>query len=124
MTISTRLLLVAIVVATPAAMSGRARLEMRARPAFAFAPSDVKMDFRIAPNAANRALTVSAESAEFFRSSVIELPGERAPETISIEYHGLPAGDYSLRGMLLDVKGDELASIEKQVTVMSTGGDH
>lgn len=124
MTIRTRIALVVIVVMAAPAISGRARIEMRARPAFAFAPSTVRMEFRIAPDAGNRALVVSAESGEFFRSSTIELEGERAPETISIEYASLPAGEYSLRGALLDRKGDELAAVEKQVTVMTTGGEH
>ena len=119
----TRLVVLAIVVLAAPAISGRVRLELRARPAFAYAPSDVRMEFRIAPDATNRALVVSAESDEFFRSSVIELEGERAPKTISIEYHGLPAGDYSLRGTLLDGKGDELAAVEKQVTVMASAGE-
>lgn len=124
MTTRTRLVVLAIVVVAVPPLSGRARLELRARPAFAYAPSELRMEFRIAPDATNRALVVSAESDEFFRSSVIELEGERAPKTIAIEYHGLPAGDYNLRGTLLDGEGDELASVEKQVTVMTSGGEH
>ena len=121
---TTRVLLTAAIVVAASTASGRARLELRARPAFAFAPSDVQMEFRISPDAANRALDVSAESDEFFRSSLVELEGERAPKVVTIHYHGLPAGDYNLRGALLNNDGRELAVVEKQVTVMATGGEH
>lgn len=113
----------AVIVAT-STVSGRDRLEMRAKPAFAYAPSEVQMEFRIMPDAANRALDVVAESDSFYRSSVIELEGERAPTVVSIRYHGLPAGDYSLRGALVDRAGRVLVMVEKQVTVMTTGGEH
>jgi hypothetical protein len=117
------LLVIAIVLASTG-VSTRERLEMRARPAFAFAPSDVQMEFSIVPDAANRALEVSAESDDFFRSSVMELDGERAPRVISIRYRGLPAGDYHLRGSLVSDEGHEVAVIEKSVTVMMSGGEH
>ena len=121
---TTLLLLIAVLIAAAPVASAQPRLEMRARPSFAFAPSDVRMEFRIAPDAANRTLEVSAESYEFFRGSVIQLEGERAPQVVSIEYHSLPAGDYSLRGALMNRKGDVVVMVEQQVTVMTTGGEH
>jgi hypothetical protein len=123
MTSPMRVLLVAVIAAATT-VSGRERLELRARPAFAFAPSDVQMEFSIAPDAANRTLEVSAESDDFFRSSVMELEGEHAPRVVSIRYQGLPAGDYSLRGALLNGEGRPLAVVQKTVTVMMSGGEH
>ena len=123
MTAPMRVLLVAVI-ATATTVSGRERLQLRARPAFAFAPSDVQMEFSILPDAANRVLEVSAESDDFFRSSVVELEGEHAPRLVSIRYQGLPAGDYNLRGALVNGEGQQLAVVQKTVTVMMSGGEH
>lgn len=106
------------------AVHARERLELRARPAFAFAPSEVQLEFRISPDAENRGLVVSVESDDFYRSSLVELDGEHAQTVVSVRYQGLPAGDYNLRGALVDGAGHERAAVEKQITVMSTGGEH
>ena len=124
MTRSTRVLMAAAFMVAASTVSGRDRLELHARPAFSYAPSEVHMEFRIEPDAANRALEVSAESDSFYRSSLIELEGERAPKTVSIRYPGLPAGEYDLRGALLNAEGHELAVVDRQVMVMTTGGEH
>jgi len=116
--------LVLAMVSLAAAVQGAERLSLRARPGFAFAPADVHLEFQIAPDARNRALEVTAESFEFYRSSVIELEGERAQRLVTVRYPGLPAGDYSVRGALLDARGRERASVERQITIMTTGGEH
>ena len=105
-------------------VDGRERLEIRARPAFSFAPAEVQLEFRITPDSENRGLVVSAESDAFYRSSLIELEGERAQRVVSIRYQSLPAGDYSVRGALIDAEGHERAVVEKQITVMTSGGEH
>ena len=106
-----------------APVNGRAALELRARPAFSFAPSDLQLEFVIAPDRQNGALDVIAESDDFYRSSLIELEGESAPRVFSLRYQAVPAGEYSVRGVLFDRNGRERAMVEKQITVMSTGGE-
>jgi hypothetical protein len=106
-----------------ASVNGRASLELRVGPAFSFAPAEVRLQFLIAPDRENGALDVVAESEDFYRSSRVELEGERAPRVLSIQYQGVPAGDYNLRGVLLDRHGNERVMVEKQITVMSTGGE-
>jgi hypothetical protein len=113
-----------VLIALAPAVHGRERLEIRARPSFSFAPAELQLEFRIAPDSANRGLFVSAESDAFYRSSLIELEGERAQQVVSIRYQSLPAGDYSVRGALIDAEGRERTVIEKQITVMTTGGEH
>jgi hypothetical protein len=105
-------------------VDGRERLEIRARPAFSFAPAELQLEFKITPDSENRGLVVSAESDTFYRSSLIELEGERAQRVVSIRYQSLPAGDYSVRGALIDAEGHERAVVEKQITVMTSGGEH
>jgi hypothetical protein len=106
---------------TSAPVNGRPSLELRARPAFSFAPADLKLEFLIAPDGENAALDVIAESEAFYRGSRIELEGERAPRVLSIHYQSMPAGEYSVRGVLLDRGGHERVMVEKQITVMSSG---
>ena len=104
-------------------VNGRAALELRVGPAFSFAPAEVRLQFLIAPDRENGALDVVAESEDFYRSSRVELEGERAPRVLSFRYQAMPAGEYSLRGVLLDRGGHERVMVEKQITVMSTGGE-
>jgi hypothetical protein len=52
-------------------VDGGERLEIRARPAFSFAPAEVQLEFSITPDSKNRGLVVSAESDAFYRSSPI-----------------------------------------------------
>ncbi len=110
-------------IALAPAVQGRERLEIRARPTFSFAPAEVHLEFTILPDAANRALEVTAESFDFYRGSLVELDGERAQHVVSIRYRDLPAGEYNVRGALLDGEGHERAVVDRQITVMSTGGE-
>jgi hypothetical protein len=119
-----RLLLALTMIVLAPAVHARERLELRARPVFAFAPSDVQLEFWITPDPENRGLLVSVESDDFYRSSLVELEGVRARKVLWVRYPSLPAGDYNLRGALIDAEGHERASAEKQITVMSTGGEH
>ena len=122
-TITASLLFGLALLGMAAPATSRAALELRARPAFSFAPSYIQLDFVISPDRGNGALDVIAESDAFYRSSRIELEGERAPRILSIRYEAVPAGDYSVRGVLLDRTGRERVMVEKQITVMATGGE-
>jgi hypothetical protein len=50
---------------------------------------------------ANRALEVIAESSDYFRSSRMQLDGEDALKTITLEFRGLPHVDYAVSGRLI-----------------------
>ncbi len=52
-------------------------------------------------NPANRAIAVVAESDDFYRSSEIQLDGERAPRTNRFEFRSLPSGTYHVKAMLI-----------------------
>jgi hypothetical protein len=74
----------------------------------------------VAPDAANRALDVMADSETFSRSSEVTLEGARAPRTIFVEYPSLPAGTYEVRGVLVGSRGQALAVAH--TNIMVTGG--
>src|SRR5882672_2230127 len=66
------------------------RLTIAASPLQSFAPTNVMVRVHVPPDDANRALEVSADSGEYYRSSLIQLAGKDAPRTITVEFPRLP----------------------------------
>lgn len=95
------------------------RITIRVSPALSFAPANLIVRTTIASDPENRAVEVVAESAEFYRSSEIQLEGERAPRTSVFEFRSLPPGRYEVRATLRGSKGRERASVRRQVDVIA-----
>jgi hypothetical protein len=53
----------------------------------------------------NRLLQVVAESADFYRSSEIQIDGANAPAISVFEFRNLPTGLYHVTGVLVGVDG-------------------
>jgi len=62
------------------------RLTMAVSPVQSFAPTNLKVRVHVPSDDANRALEVSADSGEYYRSSRIQLDGKDAPRTITVEF--------------------------------------
>ena len=71
------------------------RLTLAASPVSSFAPAHLGVRVHVTPDPANRALEVIAESSDYLRSSRMQLDGEDAPKTITLEFRGIPPGDYA-----------------------------
>ena len=95
------------------------RLTIAVSPLQSFAPTNLRVRIHVAPDVDNRALELTAESGEYFRSSLIQLDGKEAPRTIAVELRGLPRGDYQVRGTLVDNAGRTRASVHQQVIVLA-----
>jgi hypothetical protein len=95
------------------------RLTIAVSPLQSFAPTTLMVRIHVAPDVDNRALEVTAESGEYFRSSLIQLEGKDAPRTIAVELRGLPGGDYQVRGTLIDTAGRPRASVHQQAIVLA-----
>jgi hypothetical protein len=98
------------------------RLTLAASPVSSFAPANLVVRVHVAPDPANRSLEVIAESSDYFRSSRMQLDGEDAPKTITLEFRGLPQGDYAVRGRLIDSAGHDRAIVRRQVLVLGSAG--
>ena len=61
-------------------------------------------------NANNRSLRIEADSDTFFRSSDIELDGDKAPVITEVRLRGLPTGEYVVIAVLRDNLGTETAA--------------
>ena len=70
-----RIWLCGLCVAVALPVSGGDRMAMVVTPAYALAPSPLRVRIRIEPSAENRSLMVSADSVEFYRGSEIPLEG-------------------------------------------------
>lgn len=88
-----------------------------------FASANLYVRVIIEPHASNRTLEIIADPDEFYRSSEIQLDGDRALRTIFLQFRSLPGGHYVVRGTLIDGTGHERASVREQVTVIPSGGD-
>ena len=94
------------------------KLLMRVTPNVSNAPSTVIVKATIARNAENRWLHIEADSGSFFRSSDIELDGDRAPVVTEIHLNNLPGGEYTVVGVLRNNVGDE-TTVRRTAIVLS-----
>ena len=61
------------------------------------APATVPITIAVEPGEKNRILVVEVDSENYFRSSGVELDGEKEKRLHSLEFRSLPAGEYTLR---------------------------
>jgi hypothetical protein len=85
-----------------------------------YSPGYITIRLRIEPHADNRAVQVSADSEEFYRSSFIPLEGDRAPRTLTVRFHNLPGGEYTFDAVLTDTIGRTRGSVQRTVLIIQT----
>ena len=115
------MLLVGLLVASAGPLGADARLTMKVSPAVAFAPANLTMRATVVPASRNRMLQVIAESGDYYRSSDIQLDGERAPRTTLVYFRSVPGGVYQVSAMLKGEGGEELAFARHDVNVVESG---
>jgi hypothetical protein len=97
------------------------RITMKVSPAVAFAPANLVVRAMIEADAQNRAVQIVAESVDFYRSSEVQLEGDKAARTSMIEFRNLPPGAYEVRALLFGSDGRQRAFARQQVNVISSG---
>jgi hypothetical protein len=97
------------------------RMTLRVSPSVSFAPANLIVRAQIEADARNRAVEIVAESTEFYRSSEIQLDGEKAPRTNMFEFRSLPPGTYEVKATLLGPGGEARASVRQQINVIASG---
>lgn len=93
-------------------------LRMTVTPMKCFEPADLQVRVWIEPHADNRTLDIVADSPEFYRRSVIDLEGGRAPRAFVLRLRHLPGGEYVVAATLADPSGRERASVERHVSII------
>jgi len=122
----TRLMLAAFTVIGMLTASGATdaseKLALRVTPNVSSAPSTVIVRATVARNSENRWLHIEADSGEFFRSSEIQLDGDRAPIVTEIRLPNLPGGEYTVVAILRNTMGEETI-VRRTALVLSKFGE-
>jgi hypothetical protein len=112
-----------LTVATTSIGAGE-RVSIRVSPAVAFAPANLVVRASVEADEANRIMQIVAESQDFYRSSEVQLEGDKAPRTSMIEFRSVPPGTYEVRVTVMGSGGEPRAFARQQVNVIATGAGH
>lgn len=78
----------------PRAVKPASAVELTLVARYAFAPAFMRALVRVAPHPDNRTLRIELDSPAFFRSSDVELEGDRAAQNHFFSWRSLPPGSY------------------------------
>lgn len=98
------------------------KLSLRVTPNVSSAPSTVTVRAYVTPSSDNRWLRIEADSGSFFRSSEIQLDGDKAPTLTEFRLNSLPSGEYTVMAALINSKGDETV-VRRTALVLSRFGE-
>jgi hypothetical protein len=114
-------LLFVVLIATADTSSGADSLRLAVNPKFAHTPGTFRAVAIVERNAENRWLVLCAESADYYRSSTIQLNGGQAARRHEMFFERLPAGRYLIQARLERADG-ELIIRDSVVVVGTTSG--
>jgi hypothetical protein len=119
---TTAIALLAIVTPMLAVRGSAAQVvEIMLRGHYYSAPATVIVNVAIHPDAENHRLVIEADSERFFRSSQLELSGDKDKRIHTIQFKNLPEGQYVLRAEVrsrTEVRGQT----QQNLTVTGVGG--
>jgi hypothetical protein len=118
---SIRILALTAIIGAVMPASANDRVSLRVTPWVAFAPADLRVRATIDQHHDNRAVQIIAESDDFYRSSEVELAGQRAPRTTMIEFRSLPSGEYHVRALVKGSSGKAIAMTQQTVSIVVPG---
>jgi hypothetical protein len=116
-----RAVLCGILMAGSLSLGAGAPLKIKVSPAVSFAPAFVRIQATIDAHADNRAVEITADSGEFYRSSRVQLEGDKAARTNVFEFPGLPSGEYEITATLFGSDGKPRGQVHQSVNVVSRG---
>jgi hypothetical protein len=92
-------------VVSPAPLRAGAPLKIQVTPTLARAPAVVTVRAQVDASSDNRRLQIIASSANFYRSSEIELDGPHTVPVNIFEFRNLPSGLYEVTAVLVGTHG-------------------
>jgi uncharacterized protein (DUF58 family) len=84
---------------------GSAPLRLQVSPAFSRAPGRVTVRVTVESATENRLLQVVTASANYYRSSEVQIDGNDGSTFKVFEFNNLPTGQYQITGVLLGTNG-------------------
>jgi hypothetical protein len=98
--------IVCCLVGSAVSLNGTDRFTMKVTPTLAPAPAFIRVEAIIERDDNNRALAIVAQSADFYRSSQIQLDGASGPRIHVFDFPQMPSGVYEVTGILVDLHGE------------------
>ena len=99
------------------------KLLLRVTPSVSTAPSNLIVKATILKNPTNRWLFVEADSGSYYRSSAIQLDGDKAPTVTEIRLPNLPSGEYVVSAVLRTNLGEETIAQQTALVMPRFGSD-
>ncbi len=97
-------------------------IAVRVTPHISLAPATVNIDLIVERSSDNRALQVSVESENYYRSSLVQLDGDDAPRVTTMRYGSVPEGSYEVKATLLGPGEKTRASTSAYIEVFGRAG--
>jgi hypothetical protein len=97
------------------------KVTIKVSPTVAIAPAHLVVQATIEADPDNRAIEVVADSADYLRSTLVELDGDHSPATSIVDFRSVPQGNYEVTATLLGVDGHERARVRRVVEVLAGG---
>ena len=86
---------------------------------FGGAPLTLRVDTRTEQHPDNRALCVTIDGPNYFRSSCEQLDGDKAPKFSRFEFRDIPGGDYVVVGEVIRTNDRHLVTAAQPLQVIS-----
>lgn len=99
-------LLLVVLITTTGASSELDSLRLAVSPKFSLTPGTFRAVAIVEPDAENRWLVLCAQSAEYYRSSTIQLDGARAARRYEMFFERLPSGKYLIQARVERADGE------------------
>lgn len=96
---------------------GTDALSLRVTPHVVHAPATVSITITVERDEDNRVLVVEDNSKDYYRSSEVQLDGEKAARTHRLVFRGLPSGQHRIRAAVHGTSGFR-AAVSTSVTVV------
>jgi hypothetical protein len=93
-------------------------VSIRVNPTVSVAPTVLAIRVSVVPQPENRALEIVVDSEDFYRSSRVELDGDRAPIVNTLHIGSVPAGDYEVTATVIGSDGKRGSKARAYAEVM------
>ena len=100
--------------------SAKDNVEIRLNGRFFAEPATVQLIVAVEPNAENRRLRVEADGDSMYRSTEIDLAGDKEQRLHTVEFKNLSAGGYTLRAQVLSTSSIR-SQAEQEIMVTGDG---
>ena len=113
-------LIVPLVAFSGSAGSAKDNVEIRLNGRFFAEPATVQLIVAVEPNAENRRLRVEADGDSMYRSTEIDLAGDKEQRLHTVQFKNLSAGGYTLRAQVLSTSSIR-SQAEQEIMVTGDG---